>query len=280
MEIPNEYKRNLYRAGLTLVIILSVLYAVRVLSEFKSYRMMDNYSSSSITLAGHGEVSAVPDIANVSFTIHKEGKTVKIAQDAVAVVEKSALDFLKTNKIEDKDIKTANVSFNPKYEYKQTLCPQTTVGSEAAGDIKVTSMPYYCGGGKQVLVGYEAYESITVKVRDTDNVGKITQGLGGLGVTDLSGPNFAIDKEEDLKKEARKKAIEDAKEKAEILADDLGVKLGKIISFSEDGSYPMDMYYGKSAMMEASINTVPAPASIPKGENTISADVVIIYEIK
>ncbi|MFA6520049.1 MAG: SIMPL domain-containing protein [Candidatus Paceibacterota bacterium] len=279
MEIPNEQKRNLYRAGLALVIILCVFYAVRILSEFKSYSMMDNYGSSSITLAGHGEVSAVPDIATVSFTIHKEGKTVKIAQEAAAAVEKSALDFLKENKIEDKDIKTANVSFNPKYEYKQALCPQATAESLGAGDVKV-AMPYYCGGGKQVLIGYESYESITVKVRDTDNVGKITQGLGNLGVTDLNGPNFAIDKEEDLKKEARKKAIDDAQEKAEILADDLGVKLGKIISFNEDGGYPGDMYYGKSVMMEASINAAPAPARVPKGENTISADVVIVYEIK
>ena len=73
------------------------------------------------------------------------------------------------------------------------------------------------------------------------------QGLGTTGVSDLSGPNFAIDKEDALKAEARKKAIDDAKKKAEVLAKDLGVSLGKITSFNESGNYPI--MYEKNSMM-------------------------------
>jgi uncharacterized protein len=272
MEMPIEYKRNLYRGVLSLVIILCVFYAVRSLSEFSSYRRMDDYGGNTITLSGHGEVEAVPDIANIYFTIRKEGKTVSEAQDAVAVVEKSSLDFLKANNIEDKDIKTSNASFNPKYEYNRAVCPQPPSG---AGSI------YYCGEGKQVLVGYEAYESITVKVRNTDEVGKIMQGLGGLGVMDLNGPNFSIDDEDALKAQARKEAIEDAREKAQVLAEDLGVRLGKIMNFSEDGDYPMPYYDSMKSLRLNSEEAAPsAPAQIPKGENTITSDVSITYEIK
>src|SRR3989338_6144941 len=91
--------------------------------------------------------------------------------------------------------------------------------------------------GKSVISGYEASESITVKVRNTDDVGTIMQGLGTIGVSNLSGPNFSIDDEDALKAEARKKAIDDAREKAKILAKDLGVRLGRISSFSEGGGY-------------------------------------------
>lgn len=275
MEIPSEYKKNLYKVAFVLLIILCVYYGVRSLTEFKTYQSMDNFGGNTITLSGHGEVSAVPDIATVSFTIHKEGKTVKIAQDAVAKVEKPALLFLKNNSVEDKDIQTSNASFNQKYEYKNAICPP-----QPATDIMMIEPTYYCGEGKQVLVGYEAYETITVKIRKTDDVGKIMQGLGGLGVTDLNGPNFVVENEDVLKAEARKKAIDQAKEKAKILAKDLGVKLGKVMSFSEDGNYAGNPYgYGEAKMMD-SISSAQAPAQIPKGENTISSDVTITYTIK
>jgi len=109
-------------------------------------------------------------------------------------------------------------------------------------------------------------------------VGKIMQGLGTLGVSDLNGPNFSIDNEDALKAQARKKAIDDAKEKAATLAKDLGVRLGKITSFSESGNYPSPMY--DRGMMSVSAAKESAPAQIPKGENTISSDVSITYEIR
>ncbi len=271
IEIPSQYVRNLYKLALVFFTILSILYAVRILAEFRFYQNAD-LGFNSITLSGHGEVSAVPDLANVSFNIQKEAKTAKEAQEAVAVVEKAVLDFLKSSSVEDKDIKTVNASFNPKYDYQQKLCPQVM------GVDGVMMPSYYCGG-KQILVGYEAYENITVKVRVADDAGKIMQGLGDLGVSDLSGPNFTIDDEDALKAEAKKLAIDDAKVKAKVLAKNLDVKLGKIMSFSDNGDYPTP-YYGESMMSADSKAVNSAPAEIPKGENTITADVTITYEIR
>ena len=265
MEIPNLYKRNLYFTSLVFLIILSLYFAVRFLSEFKSYGMMGSKEVSTVTLSGHGEVTAVPDIANVYFTISKDSKTVKEAQALVAEVEKKSLDFLKENNVLEKDIKTSNASFYPKYEYQY--------GKVICNEFGCPPSP-----GKNVIVGYTASESITVKVRNTDDVGKIMQGLGTLGVSDLNGPNFSIDNEDGLKAEARKKAIDDAKDKAKVLAKDLGVRLGKITSFSESGNYPMPMY--AKAMMAEGVSDSSAPAEIPKGENTISSDVSITYEIR
>lgn len=260
-----ELKIRIYRGLKIALIAFLVAVAVNFLTEFNNKN--DNKPENTISFSGHGEVTAVPDIANVYFTINKEAKTVKEAQTLVATVEKSSLDFLKTNNILEKDIKTANASFNPKYEYKydKVLVPCTQ---------------YNCPPtpGKNVITGYQASESITVEVRNTDDVGKIIQGLGTLGVSDLNGPNFSIDNEDGLKADARKKAIDDAKGKAMVLAKDLGVRLGKITSFNESGNYPVPMY-SKSAMMD-SVSVSSAPAQIPKGENTISSDVTITYEIR
>lgn len=263
-----EYKKTISKALIAFIVVLSLFFAVKFLSEIRSYANRDSQNVNVITLSGHGEVQAVPDIATISFSIRSEGKTVKEAQDLVAVTEKKALDFLRENKIADKDIKTTNSSFYPKYEYKyeKSLVPCNEYGCP----------PH---NGKNVIIGYEASENITVKVRNTDDAGLIIQGLGAIGVSDLNGPNFTIDDEDGLKAQARKLAIEEAKMKAEVLAKDLGIKLGRIASFNESGSYyPVPMY----AKMESSdaMMASGAPAELPKGENTISSDVSITYEIR
>src|SRR3989344_7020116 len=135
-------KRNLYKAALGFVIVLTLFFAIKFLAELRAYGGVRSGEVNTIIVSGHGEVKAVPDIANIYFTIRQEGKTVKEAQEKVAVIEKKVLDYLRSNKIADKDVRTESASFNPKYEYEvQAMRP----------DI------YPPPPGKSVLVGYEAY---------------------------------------------------------------------------------------------------------------------------
>jgi len=279
MEILEQNKKRIYQSAFVFLVILSAYFAIKIFGEIKKDSMLgESTTPATISFSGHGEVNAFPDIANIYFTITKDATTVKDAQAGVALIEKKALDFLKTKNVEDKDIKTTNASFYPKYEYRQGICSKIPVGAGTAGVTVSPESPYYCPPGRQVAVGYTASESITVKIRNVDNAGTIMQGLGTTGVSDLSGPNFAIDKEDVLKAQARKKAIDDARTKAEALARDLGVSLGKIASFNESGGgYPI-MYAAKDSMSYGTAS--PAPAQIPMGENTISSDVTITYEIK
>jgi uncharacterized protein YggE len=283
METLEENKKIIFKVGIILLIILSIYYAVKIFSEIKKDSLLgENATPATISFSGHGEVDATPDIANIYFTISKDAGTVKDAQAGVAVIEKSALDLLKAKGVDAKDIQTADASFNPKYEYKQAVCPPsaptpiTLNGGVSSGS--AIASPVYCNPGKQVIVGYTASESITVKVRNTDSVGDIMQGLGATGVSDLSGPNFTIDNPDALQVQARKLAIDDAKAKAQVLAKDLGVSLGKIESFSDNGTNGA-IYAPKAEVMSATVS-VTAPAVIPKGQNTITSDVTITYEIK
>ena len=265
IKMLEDNKKRAHHFVKIIIFILLVLCAGKFLlgCENNEKNGMDNQNVISFT--GHGEVSAVPDIANIIFSIQKDANTVKEAQDGVAQVEKKSLDFLKTNNVADKDIKTTDAFFNPKYEYQYEK--QTCAGFNCPPPI-----------GKNVIVGYTASESITVKIRNTDDAGKIMQGLGELGVSNLNGPNFAIDKEDALKDSARKLAIDDAKTKAQKLAIDLGIHLGKITSFNENANYPVPMYDRMNTV--ASKAEVTVPAVIPTGENLITSDVTITYEIK
>lgn len=262
-----EYKKSISLMAVVLLVVTSLYFAVKSISVLMSESMMGSKMESTITLSGHGEVKIAPDIASVYFTIRKEAKTSKEAGGLVTEVEKKALEFLKANGVEDKYIKAENVSFYPKYEYQydvKSLMPCNEYGCPPRP-------------GKNVVTGYEASESITVKVKDLDNVGKIMEGLAEVGVGEISGPNFQVEDEEMAKAEARKEAIDQAKQKADVLARDLGVRLGKVVSFNESGNYyPMYMKGGVS-MDTALAESAP---SVPQGENTITSEVTITYEIK
>ncbi len=118
-----------------------------------------------------------------------------------------------------------------------------------------------------------------MKIRAVDTANDIRTGLANIGIANISGPNFSIDDQDTLNAEARAKAIDDAKSKAQLLAHQLGVRLYRITSFSENGSgYPM-MYAAKDMMAGSTPTAAPAP-ELPKGENKITSNVTITYEIR
>jgi hypothetical protein len=126
---------------------------------------------------------------------------------------------------------------------------------------------------KAILTGYEASQAISVKVRVIDKMDLLFATFGKLGITEFSGPNFIIDDLGKTKEEARTRAINDAKIKAQKLSKELGVKLGKITSFSEQNNSFQPMLYRAKAESSDSRN------SITPGENKIISNVIVTYEI-
>ncbi len=221
-------------------------------------------ASQTISVTGHGEVFAVPDIARISFSVMSEKKTITEAQKDVSAKVTKAIDALKAKGIAEKDIKTEGYNSYPKYEYQNVSCAVN-----------------YCPPGKQILVGYEVTQSISVKVRDVDTTGEIVDLIGASGITQISGPEFAIDDEDTLIAEAREQAIADAKQKARILSRQLHVSLRHIVSFSENGGGMPPIMYDRAVMNMSGAESAPAPKStLPTGENKITSDVTITYEIR
>jgi len=247
-----------------LIIIVSLFVLVKFVNEVKgsSYVGRGNQPANVISVEGKGEVVAVSDIASLYVNLNKEGKTAKEAQDLLNESITKTLSYLKEQKIEDKDIKSEYGGLNPKYSYEQPVC-----------------YGYSCPTKDPKIVGYTATQSITVKIREVDSANDIRTGLSGIGITDISGPTFSIDNEDSFKDQARSIAIAAARAKAEVLAKDLGVTLGKVVNFGENngGGYPM--YAKADMMMRESVSSAPVP-ELPKGENKIISNVTISYEIR
>jgi uncharacterized protein YggE len=218
-----------------------------------------------ISVTGIGEVSAKPDLSTFSFTIEAKEADAKTAQNKVAETEAAILAYLKESKVEEKDIKTDNFNQSPRYEYPQTVCTQWSC--PPAGEPK--------------LIGYQVSETVTVKVRDAGKVGELIANVGSKGATNISGVTFTIDNDEVQKAEARKLAIADAKQKAETLAKDLGVRLVRMNGYwEEQNGVPMPYGVGGDMMMKSERAMVaPRAAEMPAGENTFTAQVNISYEI-
>lgn len=258
--LMNKQVRNLVVVFLVCVSFFLFAQAISVINTWDDRSAMDPIPQ--ITVSGKGEVLAVPDISTFSFSVIEDGKTVKEAQDLATAKTNKAVKFLKDSKIDEKDIKTTDYSISPKYEYQSVTCVR-----------------YPCPSGKQVLLGYTVSQSISVKVRDVAKSGTLLSGIGGIEVQNVSGLNFTIDDEEALNESAREKAIADAKSKASKLTSDLGVRIVRIVSFSENGFNPL--YYGKGGgMMANSMDSASPAPEVPIGQNTITSNVSITYEVR
>lgn len=209
-------------------------------------------TTNTVSFSGEGKVTAKPDIAVISASIVTEAATSKAAQDDNSKKSNQITDFLEKQDIEDKDIKTTGYNIYPQYNYR-TPKPQIT--------------------------GYQVTQSLEIKVRNLDNVSAVLDGLVTAGANQVSNLGLQVDNPEKLKDEARAKAIEDAKDKADVLKKQVGIKLGKIVGFSENtGGYPVPMYELKGmGMGGGDASSVP---SIPTGENEIVINVMITYQIK
>jgi len=246
-----------------MAVVLIAFLAIQTINGIKAYDYIGSgVVQNTISVTGDGEVFATPDIATFTWTVTETGANVKEAQTKATTKVNAGIESLKQNGIEDKDIKTVNFNANPKYEYNQVICTS-----------------FSCPPSKQTLVGYEVTQTISVKVRAVDNAGKVIDGVTSAGVSEVSSLSFTIDDQDVLITEARAEAIKKAKAKAKVLAKDLDVKLVRIVSFTE-GGYPTPIMYKMDSTAFGVGGEASMAPSLPTGENKITSNVTITYEVR
>lgn len=272
--IPSNFWSTL--KGLIAILIVFVIIlgigAIKAMSNIGVNRT----TVSSISVDGTGYAIAVPDVATFSFSVSETAKTVAEAQAKATVRINSALKTIRDQGIADKDISTQSYNISPHYDYQTAICPRPLAPETGAGSSRVP----YCPGGKSVLTGYDVSQSIEVKVRNLAKAGAIFSSIGSLGVQNVNGLNFSVDEPAKVQAEARNKAIADAKSKADVLARQLGVRIVRVVSFSENsGGYPRPMYSMMSKAVGAE-DSAPIAPEIPTGEQKVTSNVSITYEIQ
>lgn len=255
-----------YMRVLTALLLTTIIAAVALMAT-QSFNWLVDDNFASINVEGVAEVTAVPDVGTFSFAVETEAADVATAQADATETMNSIMTYLREEgDVEEDDIKTTGYNAYPRYEYQSST------------DCQFGNCPR-----ERVIAGYVVTQNVSVKVRETEQAGALIGGVGQRGATNLSGLNFEVDDLEVLKEEARLAAITDAKAQAERIADELGVRLGDILNFT-DGSNPGQPmpYQARSGMETMAMDATGGEVApdIAVGKDTITARVTITYEIK
>lgn len=281
----NQQKTILFWISIVFVAVL-ILYFLSSIQQ-KSEARMDTMQ---VSFQGSGKVYVKPDVAVVDFSIVTSGRSSMVAQDSNSQISQKVTDFLKQQKIADKDIKTTYYNLVPQYV---TPTPMMYAPMSSPVPVKISPESYmnYGGGvsypssvvssdsGIPKISGYQVTQGYEIKIRDFAKASSIVDGLTSVGVNQITNLSFQIDNPDKAKAEARALAIADAKKKAKELKGQIGIRLGKIINFYED-YYPTP-YYAKSleAGMGGAGGTVAGPDLAP-GVSEVMVNVTLVYQIR
>ena len=246
---------------ITIIIFLTFIMVGMIYSAFWGplRQLINAYSNSlyptkTFSVSAEGKVIVSPDIAKFDFAVVSEGKNPETLGEVNNKAMNTAIDFVKSKGVEEKDIKTIQYNLVPIYEYEEKT--------------KRTS-----------ISGYSLTQTILVKIRDLAKVAGIVGGLPELGINKIGSISFEVENQEEFLAEARKQAFEKAKAKALEIASQNGISVGDIIGFWESGVQP---YYGYSdeigGMGGGSVSSITP--SIQSGTQEITVQVSISYEIK
>lgn len=205
-----------------------------------------------LNVNGVGQVYLTPDIAYIYIGVHNEAKTASDAVAANKTQTNAVIDALKSAKVDDKDIRTTNFSIWPSQQY----APDGTISGTT----------------------YMVDNTVYIVVRDLDGLGDLLDDAISAGANSINSIQFDVADKTAAVKDARAKAVADAKTQATELADAAGVTLGDIqnISFFDNSPYPMAEGKGGGGGMMAGDASVP----IQPGQLSISVSVSMVYEIK
>lgn len=206
-----------------------------------------------ITIQGTGVVTTAPDIAYINLGVNSNAKTARTALDKNNKAMNNIIVAIKKAGIENRDIQTSNFSINPSYRNTKSNGNQTEITS------------------------YNVYNTLNITIRDLDKLGPILDKVVTLGSNRVNNIQFSISNPQPLKDKARAVAAKDAKRRAQIYANALGINIGKIIEITENNSGSGIYNDHATIMRKASLS---ASTPIEAGEQSVSASVTVTWEIK
>ena len=249
-KLPKLEQRIIFTIFVLLALFLIFAGFNQLINAWNSYRNAGATNIyQTVSFIGEGKVKAAPDTARADIGLTTEGKDTITVQNENSSKMNAVIKFLKERGVGEADIKTSNYSLSPKYEYSK---------------------------GKSSLVGYILNQSLTVTVRNLDKIGEILDGAVSSGANRIDSVSLFVDRPEELKNKAREEAVKQAKEKAIMTSKIAGLRLGRLVGFSEGFSGEPLVFYEALAKGGAA---APAP-QIEPGNQEIKVNVTLTYLLK
>lgn len=208
-----------------------------------------------ISVSGTGTVTVVPDIAILQLGVEVTSDTVGDARDEAAEAMDRVRASLVDHGVDDDDIRTTSFNIYPQYDFRSE---------------------------QRRLIGFTVNNEIAVTVREIDEAGEILDDAirAGGDATRVSSISFSVDDPDAVLDEARTEAMEDARKRAETLAEAAGVSVGDPISINESGGFfpPIPIFRAEFGAAQADDGGFDTP--IAPGEQDLSVTVQVIFELQ
>ncbi|MCS3745188.1 hypothetical protein FHY18_000718 [Xanthomonas arboricola] len=205
-----------------------------------------------LNISAEAEAKRVPDIATLSASVVTQAADSNSAMRQNAEQMSKVMTAVKAAGIADKDVQTSGINLSPQYTYKENEAPR--------------------------INGYQASNTVSLKVRDISKLGKVLDTLVAQGANDINGPSFSVDQPEPAYDEARVAALKKAQTRADTYAKSLGLKVRRIVSISEGRSGGGVI---RPMMMAASMRSAKAEmdTQVAPGESTLSITLDVTFEL-
>jgi len=225
-----------------------------------------------LSITAEGQSRRAPDLALFSAGVVTQGTTAAAALSANAERMDRVIAALRRAGIEPRDLQTAAVSLQPRYSDPER---------DAQIRARELRQPYIppAQPGAPRIIGYEARNSLSIRVRRLGQMGRIIDTLVGEGANQIDGPNFTVDDQRSALDEARTEAVANARARAELYARAAGLRVARILSISESGGYyPMQQIVvtGRAASMAP---PPPPPTPIAPGEVALGVSLSVQFEL-
>ena len=253
-----EPEKLTWRSPKTIILLLVVLGVIAIAIVSILREKITSQQPRQVTVTGQGKVSYEPDLAIVTLGVQiDKAKTADVALGQLNDKMAKIMAAVYANKISEADISTSAYTLAAQYDYKNNI---------------------------SVVSGYNANEQLIIKVRnydkDKNNLNKIISVATSAGANQVNGLTFDISSVNDLKQEARIKAINDAKAKAQVLATAAGVKLKDISGWYENILQVPSPVYPEGIGGGSSAGSSGVPPQTPSGLKEIIIEMNLTYDLK
>ena len=206
-------------------------------------------TSSTISVTGQAKIATTPNVASFSVGITTVGTSVDLARAENDRIMGRVVDSLIAQGIDRKQITTSQFSLQPLYDNESRV------------------------SGQQRISSYRLQNNVSVVVEELPILGTLIDSAFQAGANQFYGLRFGLKNDNNIKDELLRKAVQDGRRKAQIIADALGVTLGQPLSVTEAGNYS-PMQADSNLMMKAATG-----AQIEAGTQTVSLEVNLVFNI-
>ena len=209
-------------------------------------------ADSKISVSGSGTVLVAADTAVISLGISFRDQDVLIAQqkanETIAAIRAALTEY----GIAPEDINTGYLNIYAVYDYSGTT---------------------------EEIVGYNANSTLAIRVTDMAAVGKVIDLAFGAGANMLNGVDFSASETDGARAEALKKAVQDARAKAEVLAEASGLTIKGISVIEEGSTYSYDTGLTRFAKAYgATEDAAEAGTVVQSAKLQVTASIVITFD--